>query len=60
MPAGPVGSVWASGTWTDTCWEENTWADVGVGGGEAVTGSRMRYGYRLAWASLLFLMVWGS
>jgi len=28
MPAGPVGSVWASGSWLDTVWEENTWADI--------------------------------
>lgn len=26
MAAGPIGSVWASGSWTDVCWEENTWA----------------------------------
>ena len=28
MPAGPIGSVWAAGTWADTCWTEFTWADV--------------------------------
>ena len=28
MPAGPVGSVWASGTWSDLAWEELTWADA--------------------------------
>lgn len=28
MAAGPVGSVWATGSWTDTCWEEFTWADA--------------------------------
>lgn len=28
MPAGPIGSCWASGSWTDTCWEVDTWADV--------------------------------
>ena len=30
MAAGPVGSVWAHGTWTDTCWTANTWADAVV------------------------------
>ena len=30
MPAGPVGSVWASGTWSDLAWEENVWADIGA------------------------------
>ena len=28
MPAGPVGSVWASGSWSDTAWEANTWANA--------------------------------
>jgi hypothetical protein len=28
MPAGPIGSVWAAGTWTDVCWEADTWADA--------------------------------
>ena len=28
MPAGPIGSVWAAGTWPDTTWEVNTWADA--------------------------------
>lgn len=26
MAAGPVGSVWAAGTWTDVCWTADTWA----------------------------------
>jgi hypothetical protein len=30
MPAGPIGSVWAAGTWADTAWEVNTWADAVV------------------------------
>jgi len=25
MPAGPVGSVWAAGTWPDTVWEAGSW-----------------------------------
>lgn len=33
MPAGPIGSCWASSTWSDTAWEANTWADAQVGGG---------------------------
>jgi hypothetical protein len=28
MPAGPIGTVWAAGTWADTAWELGTWADV--------------------------------
>jgi hypothetical protein len=28
MPAGPVGSVWASGSWSDTVWEVGTWANA--------------------------------
>lgn len=27
MAAGAVGSVWATGTWSDTVWEADTWAD---------------------------------
>lgn len=27
MPAGPIGSVWGTGTWTDVSWEANTWAN---------------------------------
>jgi hypothetical protein len=30
MPAGPIGAVWAAGSWTDTCWEVGTWADEGA------------------------------
>ena len=33
MPAGPVGSVWASGSWSATAWEENTWADASAARG---------------------------
>jgi hypothetical protein len=28
MPAAPVGSVWATGSWSDTAWEANAWADA--------------------------------
>ena len=28
MPAGAVGTTWAAGVWTDTCWEALTWADA--------------------------------
>ena len=28
MAAGPIGSVWATGSWSDTAWEENTRADA--------------------------------
>jgi len=27
MPAGPIGSSWASGSWPDTAWEQFSWAD---------------------------------
>lgn len=27
MPAGPVGSSWKAGSWSDTAWEAGTWAD---------------------------------
>ena len=30
MPAGPIGSVWASGSWSDTAWEAGTWATLVV------------------------------
>lgn len=30
MPAGAVGSVWASGSWSTTAWETETWADAGA------------------------------
>lgn len=30
MPAGAIGSVWASGSWTNTSWEANTWANAVV------------------------------
>jgi hypothetical protein len=26
VPAGPIGTCWATGSWTDTCWEALTWA----------------------------------
>ena len=28
MAAGPVGSVWATGSWEDTAWEADSWADA--------------------------------
>jgi hypothetical protein len=30
VPAGPIGSVWAAGSWSDTAWEAFTWADASV------------------------------
>jgi len=27
MPAAPIGSSWATGSWVDTGWESGTWAD---------------------------------
>lgn len=31
MAAGPIGSVWAAGSWADDCWEADTWADLASG-----------------------------
>lgn len=31
MPAGVVGSSWATNSWLDTVWEEFSWADLGTG-----------------------------
>jgi hypothetical protein len=28
MPAGPIGSVWESGTWPDTAWELGSWGEA--------------------------------
>lgn len=28
MAAAAIGSVWKSGSWSNTCWEENTWDDA--------------------------------
>lgn len=30
MPAGPIGSCWATGSWADTAWEAGSWADAVV------------------------------
>ena len=30
MAAGPVGAVWASGSWSDTAWESDVWAGAGA------------------------------
>ncbi len=30
MAAGPIGSVWNTGSWSDTSWTLHTWADVGT------------------------------
>jgi hypothetical protein len=30
MPAGPIGTCWASGSWSDTSWEANTWSGAVV------------------------------
>lgn len=55
MAAGPIGSVWKSGSWTDTCWTANTWADAGapVASGEA---GGYRYGYRMGCLVLALLL----
>jgi hypothetical protein len=30
MPAGPIGSCWLDGSWSDTAWETGTWAGLSV------------------------------
>lgn len=30
MPAGPVGSAWATGTWSVTSWMADVWANLGA------------------------------
>lgn len=32
MPAGAVGTSWATGSWLETVWEAFSWADLGTGG----------------------------
>lgn len=32
MAAGPVGTVWKSGSWTDTSWAAGTWASSSTAG----------------------------
>lgn len=32
MPAGPIGDVWAAGTWPPTTWQANSWASRDLGG----------------------------
>jgi hypothetical protein len=36
MPAGPVGSCWAAGSWEDTAWEANPWFNAGAAVGNAI------------------------
>ena len=36
MPAGPVGSVWKSGSWSATAWAANTWANASAAAGNAI------------------------
>lgn len=38
MPAGPIGSVWAAGSWSATAWEQNTWAAAGLNPSPAILG----------------------
>jgi hypothetical protein len=30
MPAGPIGSCWKAGSWSDLAWEANTWSGAGA------------------------------
>jgi hypothetical protein len=36
MPAGPVGTVWASGVWADTVWELGVWGDIASVAGNSI------------------------
>lgn len=53
MASGPIGSVWAAGTWADTAWEASTWADTtgssGPAHGESGKQGRHRGRARLWW-----------
>lgn len=31
MAAAVIGSVWAAGSWEDTCWESDSWDTIEVG-----------------------------
>jgi hypothetical protein len=62
MPAGPVGSVWAAGTWSDTAWEANTWADASPTppSGQVPAASRYRASYQIRDViGLLVLLLFG-
>lgn len=56
MPAGPVGSVWAAGSWSDTCWEAGTWADAVDPPPSTGTGG-YNYGYRCGPLALFWALV---
>jgi hypothetical protein len=59
MPAGPIGSSWATDSWPDTAWEANSWADLGSGTASPGRSaqSRGRNRFRLWWL-LIFLQDW--
>lgn len=45
MPAAPIGSVWATGSWSDTTWEAGTWANAVIPPPSTSAGG-YHYGYR--------------
>lgn len=52
MAAGPIGSVWKTGTWTDTCWTEHTWAGAVVPTPPVVTSTTLSGGGRRTWSEI--------
>lgn len=45
MPAAPVANPpWATGSWSDTAWEANTWGEGGSDG-RVYTGSTFHFQY---------------
>jgi len=53
MPAGPIGSSWATGSWADTAWEAGSWADLG-----SVDPSASRPGYAGWQSAVVFTSLW--
>lgn len=61
MPVGPIGSVWAADTWSDTTWEIGTWGQAQAAvpipnmtraRGVLVTGASSAHGLRVGNASM--------
>lgn len=42
MAAAAIGTSWASGSWTDTCWQTGTWAGVAVVSDDLAAGAARR------------------
>lgn len=65
MAACPIGSVWATGSWSDTAWECFTWADATPPPpvvGQSPRGSRYRASFntRMIYKYALWLLTLGG